>query len=87
MFKNFITFAILAFIFLFFYQTSNYYFSESNVNKNNMNTLKTKKDLLKKTSNLKVLKNDTNNVIEFNNGFNINDKTKPKRRFWDLITK
>ena len=35
-------------------------------------------------SNLPILKNDTNNVIEFNSGYNIND-SKIKRNFWNLF--
>ena len=37
-------------------------------------------------SNLPILKNDTNNVIEFNSGYNIND-SKIKRNFWNLFKK
>ena len=42
-------------------------------------------NLLEKTANLTVLPNDTNNVIEFNSGFNLNKKKKEKRSFWKLI--
>lgn len=42
-------------------------------------------NLLEKTANLTVLPNDTNNVIEYNSGFNLNKKKKEKRSFWKLI--
>ena len=38
-----------------------------------------------KISNLPVLKNDTDNVIEFNDGFSNEIKTNKTRSFWDLL--
>ena len=39
-----------------------------------------------KTSGLPILKNDTNNIIEFNNSLeNEIDKYEKKRKFWDLL--
>ena len=38
-----------------------------------------------KSLSLPFLSNDTNNVIEFNSGFNSENKS--KRNFWDLIKK
>ena len=35
---------------------------------------------------LEVLQNDTDDVIEFNTGFN-DKKSKIKRNFWDLLKK
>jgi hypothetical protein len=37
-------------------------------------------------SNLPLLKNDTDNVIEFNSGYNDKDN-KVKRNFWNLFKK
>ena len=34
--------------------------------------------------NLELLKNNTNDVIEFNSGYN-NEDSKPQRRFWELF--
>tara|TARA_A100001388_G_C28448671_1_gene347555 strand:+ start:129 stop:392 length:264 start_codon:yes stop_codon:yes gene_type:complete len=86
MIKNLITLFISILILLFLFQTTNYYFSDNNIDRINKNNSSTNKYLLEKTLNLSVLKNDTNDVIEFNNGFNINNSTKPKRKFWELIT-
>ena len=86
MIKNLITLFISILILLFLFQTTNYYFSDNNIDRINKNNSSTNKYLLEKTLNLSVLKNDTNDVIEFNNGFNTNNSTKPKRKFWELIT-
>ena len=37
-----------------------------------------------KISNLPILNDDTNNVIEFNDGYS-NIKKEKQRRFWDLL--
>jgi hypothetical protein len=37
-------------------------------------------------STLPILKNDTNDIIEFNSGYN-EDITKIKRNFWNLFKK
>ena len=42
-------------------------------------------DQQENTSNLPILDNDTNNVIEFNSGYNMDNKK--KRSFWNLLNK
>jgi dipeptide/tripeptide permease len=72
-------------ILVFFWTTYKYYSSTKNLkikefNRNNIDQI-----INKKISNLPILKNDTNNVIEFNNsilGDAINDKP---RSFWNLL--
>tara|TARA_Y100000768_G_C23624948_1_gene516803 strand:- start:280 stop:540 length:261 start_codon:yes stop_codon:yes gene_type:complete len=83
--KNIIQLLILLFIICFFAIVSKYYFSEKNVNllKNNRTNLESR--ILKNISNLPVLPNDTNNVIEFNSGFENSNKEFFKRNFWDLF--
>ena len=44
------------------------------------------KSVAKKMEKLEVLQNDTDDVIEFNTGFN-DEKSKVKRNFWDLLKK
>ena len=39
----------------------------------------------KKSSKLPILKNDTNNVIEFNDGFSNEIKNDKPRSFWNLL--
>ena len=85
MLKSFSKILILLIIRGFSFQITSYYFSEKNISSTNNNNFNINNELDKKISDLRVLKNDTNNVIEFNNGFN-NNNTKPKRKFWDLMT-
>ena len=56
-------------IFLFFFNIYNYYSSNKNIKSINLKRLNIEEILKNKTLNLPVLKNDTNNVIEFNSSF------------------
>ena len=85
MIKNFFLFLVLIFITLFFFFVSKIYLSEENIKKKNLNRSNLGKKLSENLSNLAILKNDTNNVIEFNSGFNNDEKNKPDRNFWNLI--
>ena len=73
------------YIILFFYFTLSYYFSEENLKKIHSNRTNIAENLDNKSLSLPFLSNDTNNVIEFNSGFNSENKS--KRNFWDLIKK
>tara|TARA_B100000427_G_C15336127_1_gene519067 strand:+ start:546 stop:809 length:264 start_codon:yes stop_codon:yes gene_type:complete len=83
MIKNIFLFSILSITFLFFYLIFTKYTSNENIKKINLNRLNIEKKFEEKYSELPKLENDTNNVIEFNSGFNTENKT--KRNFWDLI--
>jgi len=85
MLKKIILLLIFILVVLFFYFIVLHYISEKNIKKINLNRSKTEENLSIKYSNLPFLKNDTNNVIEFNFGFN--EDNKRKRSFWDLIKK
>ncbi len=61
-----------------------YYFSSHTINTKNYNRLNIDQILNKKTLNLPILMNDTDNVIEFNNSLD-NQVDEKKRSFWDLI--
>ena len=78
-----IVFFILVII--FFGSTYKYYSSNKNIknkefNRNNINQL-----LNDKISNLPILKNDTDNIIEFNDGFSNEIKNDKPRSFWNLL--
>ena len=71
---------IISFIFLIFrYYSSNENLSEKNYNRQNIDEI-----LKEKISDLPVLLNDTNNIIEFNNSIDDNISEK-KRSFWELL--
>ena len=85
MFKNVILFLILSFVFLFFYLNFLKYISNENIKKINLNRLNIDNKIENEYSDLIILENDTNNIIEFNSGFNTENEI--KRNFWDLIKK
>ena len=72
-------------IFLFFFNIYNYYSSNKNIKNINSKRLNIDKILKNKTLNLPVLKNDTNNVIEFNSSFSDDIKSDEQRNFWNLL--
>tara|TARA_B100000212_G_scaffold335570_1_gene307704 strand:+ start:296 stop:562 length:267 start_codon:yes stop_codon:yes gene_type:complete len=73
-------------IILFIFFTYKYYSSNNNINTKDYNRLNIDLILKDKTSGLPILKNDTNNIIEFNNSLeNEIDKYEKKRKFWDLL--
>ena len=85
MFKNVILFLILSVVFLFFYLIFLQYISNENIKKINLNRLNIDNKIENEYSDLIILENDTNNIIEFNSGFNTENEI--KRNFWDLIKK
>ncbi len=74
-------------IFVFILSISNYYFSKKNINSKNFNRSNIDQILKEKITDLPILLNDTNNVIEFNNSIESETDIKKKRSFWDLIKK
>ena len=85
MFNNFVKFLILVFILSFFIIVFNFYFSEKNINllKKNRKNLET--TVSKNITNLPVLTNNTNDIIEFSSGFNDTNKSFFKRSYWELF--
>ena len=75
---------MLLLIILFITSITKYYFSSHTINTKNYNRLNIDQILNKKTLNLPILTNDTDNVIEFNNSLD-NQVDEKKRSFWDLI--
>ena len=63
-----------------------YYTSSKNIVSKDYNRSNIDQILKEKISNLPVLKNDTNNVIVFNDSFeNEMNEGKKKRSFWELL--
>ena len=72
-------------IIIFFFITFKYYSSNNNIEAKNFNRQNIDKIINTKISNLPILKNDTNNVIEFNDGFNNKNTNDKSRSFWNLL--
>ena len=75
----------VIFILLFFFNIYNYYSSKKNIKNVNLTRSNIEEILKKKISNLTVLENDTNNVIEFNSSFSEEIKSNEQRNFWNLL--
>ena len=76
---------LLIIIVIFFYNIFFYYFSNKNIKTINLNRINIDKILNNKISNLPVLKNDTNDVIEFNSTFSEEISNNESRSFWNLL--
>ena len=86
MIKNTLNVIIVLIISISIYLCVSIYFSEANKKKINVNRNIIDSKIKNNISNLKILENNTDNVIEFNSEFN-NTKNKIKRNFWDLLKK
>ena len=76
---------IFLFVSFFSYYIFYQYNTEKNKNEIKQNRSNYKNSINNKIINLDYLKNDTNNVIEFNSGYKIINKNKIKRNFWELL--
>tara|TARA_B100000963_G_scaffold282317_1_gene250914 strand:+ start:4394 stop:4657 length:264 start_codon:yes stop_codon:yes gene_type:complete len=76
---------MIIFTTFFIFYIFKYYSSNKNITDKNYNRSNIEKILNKKTFNLPILKNDTDNVIEFNDSFQNELKDNKKRNFWDLL--
>ena len=84
MYKIFKFFSIIIIIF-FIFSIFKYYLSDKNISNKNFTRLNIDQILKEKITQLPVLNNDTNNVIQFNDSFEIEKKDKKKRSFWNLL--
>ena len=74
-------------IIIFVLNIYNYYSSNKNIDAKNYNRKNIDRILKEKIFDLPVLKNDTNNVIEFNNSLKDDIEENKKRSFWNLLKK
>mgnify|MGYP001410048859 CR=1 FL=1 len=74
-------FTIVIFVFIFF--TSKYYFSDENIRKSYRSVDNINLKIDKYSSNLLILKNDTENIIEYVD--ENENKKKKKYFFWNLL--
>ena len=80
-----IFYLILFFVFIIF--TISFYFSDQNIKETNKSRSIYAVKLNYYTQNLPLLKNDTNNIIEYKNDVEVYKKKKKKYTFFDLIGK
>ena len=76
---------LLILILFFCFNTYKFYSSSKNIKIKNYNRNNIEQIINDKISNLPVLQNDTNNIVEFNDGVSeeiFNDKS---RSFWNLL--
>ena len=80
-----IKYAVYLFtIFFFIFFVVNFYLSENNIKRNNKVIYQYQNELDKKFNNLPIIKNDTNDIIEYTNEIE-EFKNKKQRKFWDLL--
>ncbi len=80
---KYLIFVLIIFLFLFF--TGKYYFSDSYKKKSYRSLSNIDKKINSYSKKLPILKNDTENIIEYVK--NTNNKKKKKFSFWELIDK
>ena len=83
--KKVINLFVIALFFLFFFNIFRFYLYEKNIKDTNLNRLNINEIIKKKTSNLPVLSNDTDNIIEFNSTYADEIKEEAPRNFWNLL--
>ena len=72
-------------IIIFIFSIYNYYSSNKNIDAKNYNRKNIDQILKEKIIDLPVLKNDTDNVKEFNNSLKDGIEENKRRSFWDLL--
>tara|TARA_B100002052_G_scaffold296525_1_gene325160 strand:- start:938 stop:1204 length:267 start_codon:yes stop_codon:yes gene_type:complete len=85
MIKNLISLSMIISICLFIFFVITEYLSDKNKKLINLNRLNIDQGINEESMNLPILKSDTDNVIEFNEGYNQKNNTKPQRKFWKLF--
>ncbi len=79
---KYVVYLLTIFFFIFF--VIKFYFSENNIKWSNKVILQYQNILDKKFINLPIIKDDTNDIIEYTS--EIEDfKNKKQRKFWDLL--
>mgnify|MGYP001358724349 FL=1 len=87
MLKKIINIFYLTSFLIFIILTVRFYFSDQNIRETNKSRAFYSVKIYNKTQNLPLLKNDTNNIIEYINDVEVYKKNKKKFTFWDLIGK
>ena len=83
--KKVINIFLSCLILVFFLLAYKYYSSQKNIEAKDFNRKNIDKIINQKILNLPILKNNTNNVIQFNDGYSNEIKNDKSRSFWDLL--
>ena len=83
--NKFINLFFLTIVILFFFNVFSFYKSNKNIKNIVLNRSNIDEILINKISNLPILENDTNNVIEFNSTFSKEINNNEPRSFWNLL--
>lgn len=75
----------LLLVLIFFLTTYRYYSSNKNIVSKDFNRNNIDQIINQKISDLPILENDTNKVIEFNSGYTDEIKIDKPRSFWNLL--
>tara|TARA_B100001769_G_C22016547_1_gene546273 strand:+ start:305 stop:568 length:264 start_codon:yes stop_codon:yes gene_type:complete len=75
----------LLLVLIFFLTTYRYYSSNKNIESKDFNRNNIDQIINQKISDLPILENDTNKVIEFNSGYTDEIKIDKPRSFWNLL--
>ena len=76
---------MISIVLIFIYYIFQHYTSNKNIIEKDYKRLNLDKLLNEKISDLPILKNDTINVIEFNNSLENENNKEKKRSFWELL--
>jgi len=87
MLKKIINIFCLVSFFIFIILTTRFYFSDQNIRETNKSRSFYSVKLINNAQNLPLLKNDTDDIIEYIDDIEIYKKKKKKYTFWDLIGK
>ena len=79
---KYVVYLLTIFFFIFF--VIKFYLSENNIKWSNKVILQYQNKLDKKFINLPIIKDDTNDIIEYTNEIE-KFKNKKQRKFWDLL--
>ena len=79
---KYVVYLLTIFFFIFF--VINFYLSENNIKRSNRVILQYQNELDEKFNNLPIIKDDTNDIIEYTNEIE-EFKNKKQRKFWDLL--
>ena len=79
---KYVVYLLTIFFSIFF--VIKFYISENNIKRTNRIILQYQNELDKKFNNLPIIKDDTNDIIEYTNEVE-EFKNKKQRKFWDLL--